>query len=338
MSLTKVNYIDNSTIITAKNLNDIQDNIIELQNNRPKAGFIYPLATSTVPDGFLLCDGAEYLRAEYPELFAAIGTMYGEGDGNTTFNVPNLQTRVPVGKGEGYELGDIGGEAEHTLTIDEMPSHYHKITGDMNYGGGASGSGYYIWNQANNYNNNGTLDAGGSQPHNNMQPYTVVNYIIATGKKTGISVTDIIMGAQAIPLGIEYGGTGATSAEMARRNLEITPDNIGALSMELLWENASPTSEFVAQTIPLTLKKGDLVTIEASEENTGGAYVYAQCIVGCQSRLFLMSNYRQTRAFTVTTTGITFNEGKAGAINSSLATSNISAIPKRIFVTKGVSA
>lgn len=137
---------------------------------------------------------------------------------------------------------------------------------------------------------------------------------------------------------VEYGGTDATSAEMARRNLGITPDNIGALSMELLWENASPTSEFEAQTIPLTLKEGDLVTIEASEDNTGGAYVYAQCIVGCQSRLFLMSNYRQTRAFTVTTTGITFNEGKAGAIDSSLATSNISAIPKRIFVTKGVSA
>ena len=93
----------------------------------PKAGFIYPLASSVVPEGFLLCDGAAYSRTEYPELFAAIGTIYGEGDGSTTFNVPNLSTRVPVGAGDGYGLGDVGGEAEHTLTVTEMPSHSHNI-------------------------------------------------------------------------------------------------------------------------------------------------------------------------------------------------------------------
>lgn len=196
---------------------------------KPKAGFIYPLAGSVIPEGFLLCDGAEYKRTDFPELFAAIGTIYGNGDGSTTFNVPNLQTRVPVGAGGEFALGATGGEAEHTLTVDEMPSHTHRAYARNWEAVMGAGTGL-----AGNYNNEineegwGIQPTGGSQPHNNMQPYTVVNYIIATGKDTGVSVSDIIMGAQAIPLGIEYGGTGATNAETVRENLGITPENIGA--------------------------------------------------------------------------------------------------------------
>ena len=228
-------------------------------NNTLKAGFIYPLASMTVPEGFLLCDGTAYNRAEYPELFAAIGTMYGAGNGSTTFNVPNLQTRVPVGAGEGYELGSTGGEAEHTLTVDEMPSHTHNVP--YNISSTTSGSAAYRLTSPES--GTATIRAnGGDQPHNNMQPYTVVHYIIATGKDTGVSVTDIITGVQALPLGIEYGGTGATDVATARENLEITPENIGAMSMELLWENASPESEFTEQTIDLELSTYTHILIE----------------------------------------------------------------------------
>ena len=193
--------------------------------SNPKAGFIYPLASDIVPEGFLLCDGAEYLRVEYPELFAAIGTMYGSGDGSTTFNVPNLQTRVPVGKGENYELGDIGGEETHTLTIDEMPSHNHNV--DARVSKGITGNPDYVIPKSNDWwieplQHIGNTDSiGGSQPHNNMPPYTIVNYIIATGKDTGVSVADIITGVQALPLDVEYGGTGATNILDIHKNLGI---------------------------------------------------------------------------------------------------------------------
>jgi microcystin-dependent protein len=197
------------------------DSIIQTKN-KSAAGLIYPLATDTIPSGFLLCDGAAYSRTEYSELFEAIGTTYGSGNGTTTFNVPNLSTRVPVGAGVGYPLGKTDGEAEHTLTADEMPSHAHtkgnmEITGEWNLtsdennagldaGSSAtgaiiakSGKGYiskvaegsdgsqfitsgFSFNASNGWTGETSYE-GGDQPHNNMQPYVVVNYIISTGKE-----------------------------------------------------------------------------------------------------------------------------------------------------------
>ena len=194
---------------------------------KPKAGFIYPLAGSVIPEGFLLCDGAEYGRTEFPELFAAIGTIYGNGNGSTTFNVPNLQTRVPVGAGEGYGLGAVGGEATHTLTVDEMPSHTHDVkryTSGGELTGNALDTAVNITGTIDNVY--GAMATGGSQPHNNMPPYTVVNYIIATGKDTGVSVSDIIMGAQALPLEVQYGGTGATNVADVRKKFGIGVRNL----------------------------------------------------------------------------------------------------------------
>ena len=168
--------------------------------NATAAGLIYPLASSNVPSGFLLCDGAEYSRTDYPELFEAIGTIYGRGDGKTTFNVPNLSKRVPVGAGDKYELGATGGEETHQLTVEEMPSHKHGFSVSTTDGYGstsaqvAEGDGK---NWSSGYNGE-TNSTGGGQPHNNMQPYTVVNYIISTGKEvefvvggTGIGGGDI---------------------------------------------------------------------------------------------------------------------------------------------------
>lgn len=154
-----------------------------------KAGLIYINPSSVLPNGFLWCDGAAYSRTQYPELFAAIGTVYGSGDGSTTFNVPNLSTRVPVGSGNGFELGAMSTvETENdVITIVNMDES-DEVSTDKHL-------------------------------------YTVVNYCISTGKGSGVNVSEILAGVQALPLGIEYGGFGGTTAEVARQN-------IGAASIE----------------------------------------------------------------------------------------------------------
>jgi microcystin-dependent protein len=90
------------------------------------AGIINQYGGSVAPDGYLLCNGQSVSTGAYPALFAAIGYTYG-GSGSS-FNIPNLQNRVPVGKGTDTEfdtLGETGGSKTHILTVDEVPSHTH---------------------------------------------------------------------------------------------------------------------------------------------------------------------------------------------------------------------
>lgn len=92
-------------------------------------GSITMFAGADAPSGHLLCDGSAVSRATYSALFAVIGTTYGAGNGSTTFNVPNLKGRVPVGQDttqtEFDTLGERAGAKTHTLSVPEMPSHTH---------------------------------------------------------------------------------------------------------------------------------------------------------------------------------------------------------------------
>jgi microcystin-dependent protein len=164
---------------------------------KDKTGFIMPVGTilpyggTTAPDGWVLCDGTTKLRSgTYGDLFQAIGTAYGPGDGSLTFNVPNLQGRVPVGKSSETDfnaLGKTGGEKTHTLTVAEMPSHNHYLVSDNTYvtllgndsgdlfDTGASGGSIKKDNQ---YSTPTTQNTGGGGSHNNLQPYITLNYII----------------------------------------------------------------------------------------------------------------------------------------------------------------
>jgi microcystin-dependent protein len=102
------------------------------------AGAISLFGGSLPPTGFLLCDGAPVSRSQYSALFAAIGTTYGAGDGSTTFNLPDLRQRFPLGRGlngTGSSLGSAGGQIDHTHQISDhshtLPAHTHDMSSHM---------------------------------------------------------------------------------------------------------------------------------------------------------------------------------------------------------------
>lgn len=90
-------------------------------------GSIFMFAGSVIPAGFLLCDGSEVSRSTYATLFNIIGTTYGDGDGSTTFNLPDITGRVAIGVSLNHQLGNVGGEEAHTLSTLEIPAHGHIV-------------------------------------------------------------------------------------------------------------------------------------------------------------------------------------------------------------------
>jgi len=144
-------------------------------------GEIKAYAGASAPSGYLLCNGSAISRSTYIDLFNICGTSYGAGDGSTTFNIPNLKGKIPVGldstQSEFDTLGETGGAKTHTLTVDQMPSHTHQYNdtyGVQNLEG--------VFNNANACDETErwetTSSTGGGQAHNNLQPYVVMNYII----------------------------------------------------------------------------------------------------------------------------------------------------------------
>ena len=180
--------------------NDVEwiDNIGQGGGDTLPIGAILPFSSDTIPNGWLLCDGRAVSRTKYAELFKAIGTKHGSGDGSTTFNLPNQKGRTLVGKDSSdtdfNTLGKTGGEKTHTLTKEEMPTHEHDVIGSINTNSG--GNRYYIIQQTGiSDTQRGTIgttvEAGGGQAHNNLQPYLVTNFIIKA-KNTAVVKGDVI--------------------------------------------------------------------------------------------------------------------------------------------------
>lgn len=150
-------------------------------------GTIYPFAGQEEPDTFMFCDGRELDIVEYSKLFSVIGYTYG-GSGDF-FNLPDLRGKTLVGRNENdndfFAVGKIGGEKEHTLTIDEMPSHTHglRLEWEQNEGGGIVDTWSDTSNARVDMDGTQTKSTGGNQPHNNMPPYMIVNYIIKVSQK-----------------------------------------------------------------------------------------------------------------------------------------------------------
>lgn len=139
------------------------------------------------PKGWALCNGQLLPISQNQALFSLLGTTYG-GDGRTNFALPNLRGRVPIHMGNGHTLGEAAGSTAVTLGIAEMPTHLHSVSVNSAPGNSANPSNNFLANANNLYAatqnltsmSPGTVgNVGGSQPHNNMMPYLVLNFVIA---------------------------------------------------------------------------------------------------------------------------------------------------------------
>jgi microcystin-dependent protein len=149
-------------------------------------GTILPFAGSTLPDGYLECDGTVVLQADYPELYAQIGVTWNTGgEAGNAFRLPELRGRALIGAGDGPTtsnrvIGALGGAETHVLTTPQMPSHSHGV--GLKAGSGSQGE-YATRSQTGSSEAiTPTSLAGGDQAHNNMQPFAVVKWMIATGE------------------------------------------------------------------------------------------------------------------------------------------------------------
>jgi microcystin-dependent protein len=156
--------------------------------SEPFLGEIKIISWNFPPKGWTFCNGQLLPINQNQALFSILGTTYG-GDGRTTFGLPNLQGRMPVHVGDGIVLGERGGETAHTVNISELPAHTHAPVGSSTNPPTSPSAGGNLWsaNSVASFAPTPTvamnpaciLPTGGSQPHENMSPYLVLNFIIA---------------------------------------------------------------------------------------------------------------------------------------------------------------
>lgn len=144
------------------------------------------------PVGWALCNGQLLPIDQNPTLFQLIGTTYG-GDGQSNFALPNLQSRLPVHVGPGFALGQVGGAETVTLTTAQVPPHSHPFLASLNPGAQADPTGNvpatvstgagsaYVQGGTDTALNSGSVSStpGGGQPHDNMQPFLCITFIIS---------------------------------------------------------------------------------------------------------------------------------------------------------------
>jgi microcystin-dependent protein len=160
----------------------------------PFIGEIRMFAGNFAPAGWAFCQGQLMPISENDALFTLIGTIYG-GDGQETFGLPNLQSRIPIHFGTGpdgtnYVQGEFAGTESETLTQQSTPTHSHPFLGSSNAANTGNPANKVVAQSANvSYmiiegaeaamNANAVSPVGGSQPHENCQPFLCINYIIS---------------------------------------------------------------------------------------------------------------------------------------------------------------
>jgi microcystin-dependent protein len=160
---------------------------------QPYVGEIRMFAGNFPPVGWMFCDGQLLPISENETLFQLIGTTYG-GDGQETFALPDLRSRVPIHMGTQagttFTLAEAAGAEDVTLTVQQMPTHNHVVVGSTANASQANPAAnvlassavvqpYAVESVAANFNASCLTPAGGSQPHTNIQPYLTISFIIS---------------------------------------------------------------------------------------------------------------------------------------------------------------
>lgn len=162
---------------------------------QPYVGEIRIFAGNFAPNGWMFCEGQTLPISENEVLFQLIGTTYG-GDGQETFNLPNLASRVPIHMGTGpdgttYQIGEMAGVEQVTLSVQQIPNHTHVLTASLSNGTQSTPGGNvlaqtpggvkpYLEQEADTaMSAQSATPAGGSQPHENCQPFLCLNFIIS---------------------------------------------------------------------------------------------------------------------------------------------------------------
>jgi len=161
-----------NTAILGYDTTNLMWHIVRVPDSVPSST-IQMWGSATAPKNWLLCDGTAVSRASYPGVFSVVGTTYGAGDGSTTFNLPDLRQRFPLGKaasGTGSSLGGTGGSIDHLHTVDPPSTTTSAPTG-------TSGQLVGIINVASATHTH-TVDIASFNSGTNNPPFQVVNFII----------------------------------------------------------------------------------------------------------------------------------------------------------------
>jgi len=156
---------------------------------QPYVGEIRMFAGNFAPVGWMFCEGQTLPISENEVLFQLIGTAYG-GDGEETFNLPDLRGRLPLHQGNGIPLAQQAGTEEVTLTVTQIPIHTHAMLASTSAGtqnapnnnvtAASPSVTLYTGDVTDaNMSPSAVAPAGGSQPHTNLQPYLCINFIIS---------------------------------------------------------------------------------------------------------------------------------------------------------------
>lgn len=287
------------------------DDIQAMSGDTYPIGTMAPYGGNDIPANWLLCNGQEVSRVVYSELFSKIGTLWGEGNGTTTFNVPNMSGCIPIGlDADDTNFDTVGkkyGEKTHALTVDELASHAHNISNDGYFATSASttASSVAFGPNASKGSIKQTASTGKGNAHNNIQPSATSNYIIKAKNSVGLvgNVTNVSSTSTQDAYSCDYVNRLVNESEI------------------ILYESASGTTG----NVPLSKTSTNFKYIEIFFHSDSNNYSSIK-VVNPNGKLVVLTTYNNSgttlvlyeKKVTIGNDEITVNNGLVSVITSSI--------------------